>query len=90
MHSKGRFPNAMFGVTLRPESAVVAIMLMLLFLVFVFLFLTLTAQPAEGQTFNVIYSFPGGADGASPQAGLTMDAAGNLYGTTESGGYTGK
>jgi hypothetical protein len=89
MHSKGRFPNAMFGVTLRPESAVVAIMLMLLFLVFVFLFLTLTAQPAEGQTFNVIYSFPGGADGASPQAGLTMDAAGNLYGTTESGGYTG-
>lgn len=31
---------------------------------------------------QVLYSFKGGSDGAAPQAGLIMDAAGNLYGTT--------
>ena len=38
-------------------------------------------QPAQAQTFTVIHTFTGGADGASPVAGLTMDTAGNLYGT---------
>jgi uncharacterized repeat protein (TIGR03803 family) len=37
-------------------------------------------------TETVLYSFTGGADGASPLAGLVMDAAGNLYGTTQLGG----
>ncbi len=38
----------------------------------------------------VLYSFAGGsADGASPQAELTMDEAGNLYGTTSAGGKAG-
>jgi uncharacterized repeat protein (TIGR03803 family) len=37
-------------------------------------------------TYSVLYSFKGGADGANPQAGLTLDAAGNLYGTTRFGG----
>jgi hypothetical protein len=50
----------------------------------------LAALPtAQAQTYHVLYSFTGGSDGASPVAGLTMDAAGNLYGTTASGGYTG-
>jgi uncharacterized repeat protein (TIGR03803 family) len=35
---------------------------------------------------TVLYTFSGGADGGSPQAGLLRDAAGNLYGTTEYGG----
>lgn len=35
---------------------------------------------------NVLYGFTGGADGGFPQAGLIFDAAGNLYGTTETGG----
>jgi len=35
---------------------------------------------------TVLYSFPASADGASPVAGLAIDAAGNLYGTTSSGG----
>jgi uncharacterized repeat protein (TIGR03803 family) len=35
---------------------------------------------------TIIYSFTGGADGGSPQPGLTFDAKGNLYGTTVSGG----
>src|ERR1700722_20652317 len=39
------------------------------------------------QTFEVLYSFAGyPADGAQPAAGLLMDAAGNLYGTTRYGG----
>ena len=36
---------------------------------------------------TILYRFNGG-DGASPQAALTFDAAGNLYGTTASGGPT--
>jgi uncharacterized repeat protein (TIGR03803 family) len=44
---------------------------------------------AQAQTFAVIHTFTGGGDGAVPQAGLTMDAAGNFYGTTSSGGYMG-
>ena len=89
MHNKGRFPNAMFGASLRPESAVVAIMLLLLFLMFLFLFVTLTAQPAQAQTFQVIYSFTGEADGGMPSGGGVLDSAGNLYGTTSNGGYMG-
>ena len=42
---------------------------------------------AQGQTFKVLYSFAGyPTDGANPEAGMVMDAAGNLYGTTTYGG----
>jgi len=34
----------------------------------------------------VIYNFTGGGDGGAPDAGLAMDAVGNLYGTTGYGG----
>jgi uncharacterized repeat protein (TIGR03803 family) len=37
----------------------------------------------------LLYSFTGGADGANPQAGVTFDSAGNLYGTTNLGGSAG-
>lgn len=40
---------------------------------------------AEGNEV-VLYSFTGGLDGYYPAAGLTFDAAGNLYGTTVYGG----
>ncbi|HEX4078576.1 MAG TPA: choice-of-anchor tandem repeat GloVer-containing protein [Rhizomicrobium sp.] len=33
-----------------------------------------------------LYAFTGGADGGDPQAGLMIDSAGNLYGTTYMGG----
>lgn len=35
---------------------------------------------------TVLYSFGGQPDGSCPQAGLVLDAAGDLYGTTRSGG----
>jgi uncharacterized repeat protein (TIGR03803 family) len=40
-------------------------------------------------TFTVLYNFTGGSDGANPQAGLILDAAANLYGTTTFGGGVG-
>jgi uncharacterized repeat protein (TIGR03803 family) len=33
-----------------------------------------------------LYTFTGGSDGGVPQAGLTIDSSGNLYGTTYQGG----
>jgi len=40
-------------------------------------------------TEKVLYTLAGGSDGANPYDGLIMDAAGNLYGTTNSGGTNG-
>jgi uncharacterized repeat protein (TIGR03803 family) len=47
----------------------------------------LTPTAGGGWTETVIHDFTGGALGNRPQAGLVMDGAGNLYGTTFSGGY---
>lgn len=44
-----------------------------------------SAQVSE----KVLHTFTGGSDGAYPGIGLTMDAAGHLYGTTSGGGGTG-
>jgi uncharacterized repeat protein (TIGR03803 family) len=44
---------------------------------------------AQASTEKILYSFAGGVDGASPEAGVILDAAGNLYGTTWGGGSAG-
>jgi uncharacterized repeat protein (TIGR03803 family) len=46
----------------------------------------LTSQPTQAQTFSVLHNFTGADDGSQPYAGVTMDGAGNLYGTTFYGG----
>jgi len=45
---------------------------------------SLTGNTAPFET--VLYNFTGGSDGGNPTSGLTFDGAGNLYGTTTSGG----
>jgi hypothetical protein len=57
-------------------------------LAIMFVLTVLATQAAQAQTFNVLHNFTGGADGANPLAGLTMDKAGNLYGTAFDGGNT--
>ena len=41
---------------------------------------------AKSGAFTVLHTFKGGADGAAPQPGLFLDAAGNVFGTTFKGG----
>ncbi len=49
-----------------------------------------TVYSVRGKTETVLYSFAGGTtDGSDPEAGLVMDASGNLYGTTMAGGASG-
>lgn len=48
--------------------------------------LSVVAPAAHAQNFQVLHTFTGGQDGGAPDAGLTLDRAGNLYGTAEYGG----
>ena len=45
-------------------------------------FLLVAGAMAQAQTIAVLHNFNGGDDGSTPAAGLTLDRAGNLYGTT--------
>ena len=44
--------------------------------------LAVLSNIAQAQTFTVLHTFTGG-DGESPQAPLTVDRAGSLYGTAD-------
>ncbi len=70
-----RFAKSIFHASL--HAAVTA-------LVFVSALMSV-AGPAQAQTFMVIHNFSGGGDGDYPEAGLAIDAAGNLYGTMRLG-----
>ncbi len=48
--------------------------------------MAVVAIAASAQTYTVVYTFQGGADGSRPQSGLVADGSGNLYGTTPFGG----
>jgi uncharacterized repeat protein (TIGR03803 family) len=46
----------------------------------------LAATSAQARNFRVLHAFTGSPDGATPSGVLILDAAGNFYGTTSSGG----
>ena len=54
----------------------------MLALALAFLLSTALIQPAQAQTYSVLYTFTGEADGGNPYGGVILDATGNLYGTT--------
>lgn len=78
MQGKAQSHNSTFGIA---WDSGLALMIVLLVLIVVVLFIVFTAQSAQAQTFTVIHYFTG-PDGVMPMTGLTIDAAGNLYGTT--------
>ena len=51
------------------------------------LIIVVAAGLAQAQTYSVIHNFQGGEDGEEPNYGLTIDADGNLYGTTFAGDF---
>lgn len=46
-------------------------------------------KSADAQTFNILYTFTGQADGGQPVGGVIRDSHGDLYGTTCCGGSYG-
>lgn len=49
----------------------------------------LTISPgAQAQTYHVLYTFTGGADGHSPDSGVIVDESGTVYGVSAGGGST--
>ena len=48
------------------------------------------APAIQAQAFTVLYTFSGRLDGGNPEAGLTRDKKGNLYGTTYWDGFSPK
>jgi len=72
-HQQSRFSS-------QTQAAVITVV------TFACLFLLSVPQPAAAQTWTVLHSFTG-TDGEEPSAGLTMDQAGNLYGTAAAGGH---
>jgi hypothetical protein len=82
MHSKQQPCSSLCRTSSRAATAVLATVIVVLLTI-------VLAQPAQAQTYQVLYNFTGGQDGAYPEAGLTMDGAGNLYGTAYEGGTSG-
>lgn len=54
------------------------------------LIVILTPGVGAASKYKTLYTFTGGADGRQPMAGVVLDKAGNLYGTTEIGGNAGQ
>lgn len=90
MQSNEPLLNGTFCPKPRTESGTRATLLLRLFLVLVLLFMFVTVRPMQAQNYQVLHQFSrAGSDGAVPYAGMTLDRAGNFYGTTVWGGYSG-
>jgi uncharacterized repeat protein (TIGR03803 family) len=81
MRSKRQFCNSLFRNMLRAAPAALTIAIMLA--------LAAALTPAaQAQTFSVIHTFSV-PEGTGPVPGVTLDAAGNLYGTASAGASNG-
>ena len=49
---------------------------------------TIRAAASDTQTFTTLHNFTNGPDGGEPIGGVTIDRAGNFYGTASTGGNT--
>lgn len=90
MHGKKQFRNLLLNTVSRAVTAAFAIAVV--FALMVALTQSARAQTPTaggGWTERVLHNFGNGVDGASPWAGLIIDATGNLYGTTHDGGTYG-
>jgi len=79
MVSPWQYWNRIFATSLRTTAAGLALAGLCLVM----------SVATHAQTYSVIHNFAGGQDGATPMAGLTIDRAGNLYGTAAYGGNVG-
>ena len=84
MHSKQQSRNSL-------SRGISGVAMAALAIAIVFALTVVVSRPAQAQTFTVLYSFDPSqpSNGRFPR-GLTMDKAGNLYGTTENGGQSGE
>jgi uncharacterized repeat protein (TIGR03803 family) len=80
--SEGQRQSFRFAIIRRAAAVALAISI-------VFALMAFITQSAQAQTFTVLHDFTRGKDGASPQVGLSIDAAGDLFGTANSGGSAG-
>jgi uncharacterized repeat protein (TIGR03803 family) len=75
-------PSGKFNLQLSLRAVITALAIVAVLTV-------ITTQAAQAQTFKVLHSFTGGANGWGPANGVVSDRAGNLYGATAYGGnYT--
>ncbi len=79
MTNRKQYSIRIFGITLPVTVLAFAI---------VFVLTAVAVPAAQAQTYTVLHNFSG-SNGADPYAGLTIDAKGNLYGTTTYGGTSG-
>jgi uncharacterized repeat protein (TIGR03803 family) len=79
MHDKRQSQNSLSPTISRAATAAPAI-------IFVLVLMLVFTQPVPAQTYKVIHNFTGGPDGGWPSDTLTIDTAGNLFGTTLIGG----
>jgi uncharacterized repeat protein (TIGR03803 family) len=68
------------SLTQRPARIAIAVFALFCALI------TAATPLAQAQTYTILHNFSGGSEGSGPVAGLTLDAAGNLYGVAGLGG----